>query len=134
MIPFPTLSLRAWAALALVALVAFACINAVRVGRLKDDLAKAQKSAAEARYALAWQEARARTCEAAVGRQNAAIEALGEASRAKLAQADKAAADARAVAASAKRQADALLNAKLKGATACERAEDVRRRFEETVP
>ncbi|MCA3713108.1 MAG: hypothetical protein IM667_11410 [Phenylobacterium sp.] len=69
-----------------------------------------------------------------MGRQNAAIEALGEASRAKLAQADKAAADARAVAASAKRQADALLNAKLKGATACERAEDVRRRFEETVP
>jgi len=125
---------RLWAAGALALLLAFASLQTVRVGRLKADLDKAQKSAAEARYALAWQEARARTCEAAVGRQNAAIEALGEASRAKLAQADKAAADARAVAASAKRQADALLNAKLKGATACERAEDVRRRFEETVP
>jgi len=47
----------------------------------------------------------------------------------KLAQADKAAADARAVAASARKQADALLTARLNGATACERAEDVRRRF-----
>jgi hypothetical protein len=125
---------RIWLAGGMALLLAFASLQTVRVGRLKADLDKAQKSAAEARYALAWQEARARTCEAAVGRQNAAIEALGEASRAKLAQADKAAADARAVAASAKRQADALLNAKLKGATACERAEDVRRRFEGTVP
>ncbi|MCA6228462.1 MAG: hypothetical protein IM654_01915 [Phenylobacterium sp.] len=134
MIPFPTLSLRAWAALALVALVAFACINAVRVGRLKDDLAKAEKSAAEARSALAWQEARARTCEAALSRQKAAVDALEAAGRVKLAKADKAAADARAVAASARKQADALLTARLNGANACERAEDVRRRFEEAVP
>ena len=128
------MSPRLWAAGALALLLAFASVQTVRVGRLKDALGKAEKSSAEARSALAWQKARADTCEAAVGRQNAAMEALGQASRVKLAQADKAASDARAVAASAKRQADALLAARLKGATACERAEDVRRRFEETVP
>jgi len=128
------MSPRLWAAGALALLLAFASVQTVRVGRLKDALGKAEKSAAEARSALAWQKARADTCEAAVGRQNAAMEALGETSRAKLAQADKAAADARAVAASAKRQAEALLDARLKGATACERAQDVRRRFEEVVP
>lgn len=128
------MSPRLWAAGALALLLAFASVQTVRVGRLKDALGKAEKSAAEARSALAWQKARAAACEAAVGRQNAAIEALGQASRVKLAQADKAASDARAVAASARKQADALLAAKLKGATACERAEDVRRRFEETVP
>ena len=128
------MSPRLWAAGALALLLAFASVQTVRVGRLKDALGKAEKSAAEARSALAWQKARAAACEAAVGRQNAAMEALGQASRAKLAQADKAAADARAVASSAKRQADALLAARLKGASACERAEDVRRRFEETVP
>lgn len=125
---------RLWAAGALALLLAFASVQTVRVGRLKDALDRAEKSAAEARSALAWQIGRTRTCEAAVARQNAAIEALGQASRAKLAQADKAAADARAVAASARKQADALLTAKLNGANACERAEDVRRRFEETVP
>lgn len=128
------MSPRLWAAGGLALLLAFASVQTVRVGRLKDALGKAEKSAAEARSALAWQKARADTCEAALGRQNAAIEALGQASRAKLAQADRAAADARAVAASARKQADALLAAKLKGATACERAEDVRRRFEEAVP
>ena len=125
---------RLWAAGALALVLAFASLQTVRVGRLKADLDRAEKSAAEARSALAWQEARARTCEAALTRQKAAIEALGEASRVKLAQADKAAADARAVAASARKQADALLASKLNGANACERAEDVRRRFEETVP
>ena len=128
------MSPRLWIAGGLALLLAFASVQTVRVGRLKDALGKAEKSAAEARSALAWQKARADTCEAAVGRQNAAIEALGQASRAKLAQADKAASDARAVAASAKRQAEALLAARLKGASACERAQDVRRRFEETVP
>ena len=128
------MSPRLWAAGALALLLAFASLQTVRVGRLKDALGKAEKSAAEARSALAWQKARAETCEAAVARQNAAIEALGEASRVKLAQADKAAADARAVAASAERQAEALLDARLKGATACERVEDVRRRFEEVIP
>jgi predicted RNA-binding protein associated with RNAse of E/G family len=62
------------------------------------------------------------------------VDALEAAGRVKLAQADKAAADARAVAASARKQADALLTARLNGANACERAEDVRRRFEEAVP
>ena len=125
---------RLWAAGALALLLAFASVQTVRVGRLKDSLNRAEKSAAEARSALAWQKARANTCEAAVARQNDAIDALGAVSRAKLAQADKAAADARAVAASARKQADALLSARLKGATACERTEDVRRQFEEVVP
>jgi len=128
------MSPRLWAAGALALVLAFASVQTVRVGRLKADLGKAEKSAAEARSALAWQKARADTCEAALGRQNAAMDALEAAGRAKLAQADKAAADARAVAASARKQADALLTAKLNGANACERAEDVRRRFEETVP
>ena len=128
------MSPRLWAAGALALLLAFAALQTVRVDRLKESLGKAEKSAAEARSALAWQKARADTCEAAVARQNAAIEALDKASRAKLAQADKAAADARAVAASARKQADALLNARLNGADACERVEDVRRRFEEVIP
>lgn len=134
MIPFPTLSLRAWAALALVALVAFACINAVRVGRLKDDLAQTENLAGEALRAHAWEKARAETCSAGLARQNAAVEALRAEGAARLARADKAAADARAVAASARRQADALLNARLEGADACERAQDVRRRFLEVIP
>ena len=125
---------RLWAAGALALLLAFASVQTVRVSRLKDALGKAEKSAAEARSALAWQEARARTCEAALKRQKDDMDALEAAGRAKLAQADKAAADARAVAASARKQADALLTARLNGANACQRAEDVRRRFEETVP
>lgn len=134
MIPFPTLSLRAWAALALVALVAFAGIQTVRVGRLKDDVSRLENLAAEALRAQAWEKARAQTCEAGLARQNAAVEALRAEGAARLARADKAAADARAVAASARRQADALLNARLEGADACERAQDVRRRFLEVVP
>lgn len=134
MIPFPTLSLRAWAALALVALVAFAGIQTVRVGRLKDDVVRLENLAAEALRAQAWEKARAQTCEAGLARQNAAVEALRAEGAARLARADKAAADARAVAASARRQADTLLNARLEGADACERAQDVRRRFLEVVP
>jgi len=134
MFSIPPLSLRAWAALALVALVAFASVQTVRVGRLKDDLAKAENLAAEALRAQAWEKARAQTCEAGLARQTAAVEALRAEGAARLARADKAAADARAVAASARRQADALLGARLEGADACERAQDVRRRFLEVVP
>ena len=128
------MSPRLWIAGALALLLAFASVQTVRVGRLKDALGKAEKSAAEARSALAWQKARADTCDAALSRQKAAVDVLAAVSAQKLAQADKAASDARAVAASARKQADALLAARLKGATACERAQDVRRRFEETVP
>lgn len=134
MIPFPTLSLRAWAALALVALVAFAGIQTARVGRLKADLAKLENLAAEALRAQAWEKAKADTCNAALGRQTAAVEALRAEGAARLAQADKAAADARAVAASARRRSDALLGARLQGADACARAEDARRRFLEVAP
>jgi hypothetical protein len=134
MIPFPALSLRAWAALALVALVALAGLQTVRVGRLKDDLAKAQKAAAEARSAATGHKAAADTCKAALTLQTDKLKALGAEGAARLAQADRAAADARAVAASARRRADALLGAKLRGATACERAEDARRRFLEVAP
>ena len=134
MIPFPTLSLRAWSALGLVALIAFAGIQTARVGRLKDDVVRLENLAAEALRAQAWEKARAQTCEAGLARQNAAVEALRAEGAARLARADKAAADARAVAASARRQADTLLNARLEGADACERAQDVRRRFLEVVP
>lgn len=130
----PTLSLRAWSALGLVALIAFAGIQTARVDRLKDDLAKAENLAAEALRDHAWEKARAETCSAGLARQNAAVEALRAEGAARLARADKAAADARAVAASARRQADALLGARLEGADACERAQDVRRRFLEVVP
>ena len=128
------MSPRLWAVGALAALIAFAGVQTVRISRLKSDLEKLENLAAEALRAHAWEKARADTCNAAVARQNAAMTALEAASRDRLAQADKAAADARAVAASAQRQAEALLAARLKGATACERAEDVRRRFEEVVP
>jgi hypothetical protein len=133
-IPFPALSLRAWAALALVALVALAGLQTVRVGRLKDDLAQARKAVAEARSTATGHKAAADTCKAALRLQTGKLEALGAEGAARLAQADRAAADARAVAASARRRADALLGAKLKGATACERAEDARRRFLEVAP
>jgi len=128
------LSPRVWLAGGIALLLALIAIQTVRVSRLKDALTEAQKSATEARSALAGQKGRADTCEAALTRQKAAVDALVAASERKLAQADKAASEARAVAASARRQADALLNARLQGATACERAEDVRRRFGEVVP
>ena len=125
---------RLWAAGALALLLAFACVQTVRVGRLKDSLGKAENLAAEALRAHAWEKARAETCSAGLARQNAAVEALRAEGAARLARADKAAADARAVAASARRQADALLGARLEGADACERAQDVRRRFLEVIP
>lgn len=128
------MSPRTWLAGGMALLLALICVQTLRVGRLKDALTEAQKSATEARSALTWQKARANTCDAALTRQKAAVDALVAASERKLAQADKAASEARAVAASARRQADALLNARLKGATVCERAEDVRRRFGEVVP
>jgi hypothetical protein len=128
------LSPRVWLAGGIALLLALTAIQTVRVGRLKDALTEAQKSATEARSALAGQKDRADTCEAALTRQKAAVDALVAASVQKLAKADKAASEARAVAASARRQADALLSAKLKGKTACERAEDVRRQFGEVVP
>jgi hypothetical protein len=128
------LSPRVWLAGGMALLLALFVVQTVRVGRLKDALTEAQKSATEARSALAGQKARADTCEAALTRQKAAVDALVAASVQKLAQVDKAASEARAVAASARRQADALLNARLKGKTACERAEDVRRKFGEVVP
>jgi len=128
------LSPRVWLAGGMALLLALSVVQTVRVGRLKDALTEAQKSATEARSALAGQKARADTCEAALTRQKAAVDALVAASVQKLAQVDKAASEARAVAASARRQADALLNARLKGKTACERAEDVRRKFGEVVP
>ena len=128
------MSPRVWLAGGMALLLALISVQTVRVGRLKDALTEAQKSATEARSALTWQKARADTCDAALSRQKAAVEALVAASVQQLAQADKAASEARAVAASARRQADALLNARLKGKTACERAEDVRRQFDEVVP
>ena len=128
------MSPRVWLAGGMALLLALITVQTVRVGRLKQALTKAEISATEARSALTWQKARADTCDAALTRQKAAVDALVAASVQKLAQADKAASEARAVAASARRQADALLNARLKGATACERAEDVRRKFGEVVP
>jgi hypothetical protein len=110
-------------------LLALFVVQTVRVGRLKDDLIHARKTATEARLEAGRYKAAADLCKAALGRQNDALDTLKRAGDQKLAQADKAAADARVVAASARRQADALLNAQLRGATACERAEDVRRRF-----
>jgi hypothetical protein len=118
-----------WPVLAGLALVLVLGVQTVRVERLKDDLKHARKTATEARLEAGRYKAAADLCKAALGRQNDALDALKRAGDQKLAQADKAAADARVVAASARRQADALLNAQLRGATACERAEDVRRRF-----
>lgn len=123
-----------WPVLAGLALVVILGVQTVRVERLKDDLRQARKTATEARLEAGRHKAAADLCKAALGRQNDALDALKRAGDQKLAQADKAAADARVVAASARRQAAALLNAHLRGATACERAEDVRRRFLEAHP
>lgn len=130
MIPIPF----HWKLAALAALVLALGVQTVRVDRLKADADKARKMATEARLEAGRYKSYAELCKAALGRQNDALDALKAQGAAKLAEADKAAADARAVAASARRQADALLNAHLRGATACERAEDVRRLFLEAQP
>ncbi len=140
-IPFP------WKLAALAALVLALSVQTVRVDRVKADLAEARKTAAEARLDAdkarkMATEARleagryksyAELCKAALGRQNDAIEALRAESAERLARADKAAADARAVAASASKFSRDLMNARLAGQTACERAEDVRARFLEGI-
>jgi hypothetical protein len=119
----------AWPWMILLCVLFVAYVQTVRVDRLKIDLAEARKTAAEARSVADGHKAAAARCTAALRLQTGKLEALSAEGAARLAQADKAAADARAVAASARRQADALLSAQLIGATACERAEDVRRRF-----
>jgi hypothetical protein len=126
-IPFP------WKLAALAALVLALGVQTVRVDRLKDDADKARKMATEARLEAGRYKSYAELCRAALGRQNDAIEALRAESAERLARADKAAADARAVAASARKFSRDLMSARLTGQTACERAEDVRARFLEGI-
>jgi Arc/MetJ-type ribon-helix-helix transcriptional regulator len=122
-----------WKLAALAALVLALGVQTVRVDRLKDDADKARKMATEARLEAGRYKSYADLCKAALGRQNDAIEALRAESAERLARADKAAADARAVAASASKFSRDLMNARLAGQTACERAEDVRARFLEGI-
>jgi Arc/MetJ-type ribon-helix-helix transcriptional regulator len=129
LIPFPF----PWKLAALAALVLALGVQTVRVDRLKDDADKARKMATEARMEAGRYKSYAELCKAALGRQNDAIEALRAESAERLARADKAAADARAVAASATKFSRDLMNARLTGQTACERAEDVRARFLEGI-
>jgi len=129
LIPFPF----PWKLAALAALVLALGVQTVRVDRLKDDADKARKMATEARLEAGRYKSYAELCKAALGRQNDAIEALRAESAERLARADKAAADARAVAASATKFSRDLMNARLTGQTACERAEDVRARFLEGI-
>jgi Arc/MetJ-type ribon-helix-helix transcriptional regulator len=117
----------------LAALVLALGVQTVRVDRLKDDADKARKMATEARMEAGRYKSYAELCKAALGRQNDAIEALRAESAERLARADKAAADARAVAASATKFSRDLMSARLAGQTACERAEDVRARFLEGI-
>jgi hypothetical protein len=126
---FAALRAFAWPWMVLLCVLFVAYVQTVRVDHLKTDLAEARKAAAEVRLAADGHKAAAARCTAALRLQTGKLEALSAEGAARLARADKAAADARAVAASARRQADALLSAQLIGATACERAEDVRRRF-----
>jgi Arc/MetJ-type ribon-helix-helix transcriptional regulator len=122
-----------WKLAALAALVLALGVQTVRVDRLKEDADKARKMATEARLEAGRYKSYAELCKAALGRQNDAIEALRAESAERLARADKAAADARAVAASASKFSRDLMNARLTGQTACERAEDVRARFLEGI-
>ena len=122
-----------WKLAALAALVLALGVQTVRVDRLKDDADKARKMATEARLEAGRYKSYAELCKAALGRQNDAIEALRAESAERLARADKAAADARAAAASASKFSRDLMNARLAGQTACERAEDVRARFLEGI-
>jgi Arc/MetJ-type ribon-helix-helix transcriptional regulator len=122
-----------WKLAALAALVLALGVQTVRVDRLKDDADRARKMATEARMEAGRYKSYAELCKAALGRQNDAIEALRAESAERLARADKAAADARAVAASATKFSRDLMNARLTGQTACERAEDVRARFLEGI-
>ncbi|MCA6258674.1 MAG: hypothetical protein IM650_11340 [Phenylobacterium sp.] len=126
-LPFP------WLAAGVAALALGLGVQTVRVERLKADANHYRKMASEARMEAGRYKSSADLCKAALGRQNDAIDRLKAKGDAQLAAADKAADDARAVAASAIAQSQSLLNARLKGATACERAEDVRRRFLEGV-
>jgi hypothetical protein len=124
---FAALRAFAWPWMILLCLLFVAYVQTVRVDRLKTDLA-------EARSVADGHKAAAARCTAALRLQTGKLEALSAQGAARLAQADRAAADARAVAASARRRSEALLGAQLKGATACERADDARRRFLEVTP
>ena len=115
------------AALALFAWIQSKQLTAARAA-LVDPVTKVtwQREAVDARSGLA-------ACKSAVETQNKAVDALKAKSDAIIAKADKAAQDARAVAASARHEAERILNQHLTGATACERAEDARMSFLETL-
>lgn len=131
---------RTWAIAGASALLLFGGVQTLRLNHAKHDLVQAradlidpvskrswQREAVDARSGLA-------ACKSAVKAQNKAVDALKAKSDANIAKADKAASDARAVAASARHEAERILSEHLTGATACERAEDARRKYLERLP
>lgn len=93
-------------------------------GRLKaeHEWHKAEKVAKQARADLGTCQSNEGALNAALVRQNAAVEAFRQDAAARVAESQKQASAARSVAASYRRQAQAILNAKPKG-TACEAAD-----------
>lgn len=135
-----------WRAVGLALLIAFAGLQTARLGHAKHDLAAARAAQINPATHKSWKAeaqrdaADLKTCRAngdtlqgIIDRQTAAATELQAFSDKKLALASKAAADARAVAASAREASAALSARELLGATPCARADDAQRAFLETV-
>lgn len=126
--------------------MATAAVQGVRLKHAKADLVAARAALVNPATHKTWRNEAERaagqlaTCQGnektltdTLGRQKDALTAMQQVSDRKLAQAATAAQAARAVAESARQQSGEILARQLLGATACERAEDARRHFLETV-
>jgi hypothetical protein len=135
-----------WRAVALAVLIAFAGAQTVRLSHAKHDLTAARAAQINPATHKLWKveaerdgrdlkicRANGDTLQAIIARQTAAATTLQAVSDQKMAVATKAAADARAVAASAREASAALSARELLGATPCARADDAQRAFLEKV-
>lgn len=140
------LSPRTWLAVGVSVLMAFAGVQTLRLSHARHDLVLARaalvdpvthrpwsKVAASAQADLSTCRINAGKLKGALDGQNAALQAQRDRDARSLAESAKAAQDARAVAASARHEAERILSEHLTGATACERAEDARRKYLERL-
>ncbi len=137
---------RNWMIAGALVLIAFSGIQTARLGSAKHDLAAARSALINPATKKTWKaealaaQADLSTCrdngeklKGAIKAQNSALQAQADQSVRSIAESQKAAQSARAVAASARHEAERILSEHLTGATACERAEDARRKFVESL-
>lgn len=146
--------LKNWRMVALAALIAFAGMQTARLHNAKSDqfdrsacikgqpckppkwkaeVAALRDSLRTAQDGLSMCRANTDTLKASIARQNAAVSAIQADSDARLAQATKAAQQARSVAESARQASNMILGKHLAGATACERVSEVDAAFLEAL-